>query len=182
MLPEHYTSPRWLLCGPKETLLLLLFFVNNFEHGWRKAMWDFRQLFCFSGKAGEACKEQQRTKDGWYPYQSPRVGQVATVWPEQPRAHMPELSPTGHEVSGRDSQKSAVHFHEGFWGLEMCFHSGVEQEPNFSNPKMFFVVVVVIVAIETSVFRLRRSGFSFRSFSTYKLTPETLKTFPWKYY
>lgn len=68
----------------------------------------------------------------------------------------------------------------------MCFHSGVEQEPNFSNPKMFFVVVVVvddvIVAIETSVFRVRRSGFSFRSLSTYKLTPETLKTFPWKYY
>lgn len=40
---------------------------------------------------------------------------------------------------------------------------------------------LVIFAIETSVFRLR-SGFSFRSFSAYKLTPETLKTFPWKYY
>lgn len=56
----------------------------------------------------------------------------------------------------------------------------------FQTPKCFFFVVVVvddvIVAIETSVFRVRRSGFSFRSFSTYKLTPETLKTFPWKYY
>lgn len=67
MLPEHYTSPRWLLCGPKETLLLL--FVNNFEHfhGWRKATWDFRQLFCFSGGFWESTGGMQRAAkdEGW---------------------------------------------------------------------------------------------------------------------
>lgn len=48
-------------------------------------------------------------------------------------------------------------------------------------PPNWFVFSLV-VAIKTSAFRFRRSRFSFRTFSAYKLTPDTLKTFPWKCY
>lgn len=88
--------------------------ISTGEEKQRETSGSYSAFLEASGKAREACKEQQRMKDGWHPYQSPRVGQVATVWPEQPRAHKSGLFPTGQEVSGRGSEKSAVHFQAGF--------------------------------------------------------------------
>ena len=148
MLPQGYLSPRRRLLGPKE---LFLFFVSHFAHfnRRRKARQNIRQFFCIArGFWAGGGGEQRAAADGWYPHQSPSTGWMATAWLDQQRTYMPAPSPTGHEVSGWGSQRSAVHFHKGFWGLEMCFHSGVEQEPNFSNASPKWISFLVLLPLE----------------------------------
>lgn len=81
-------------------------------------------------------------------------------------------------------ERAEGHFHKGLWGLERCFLSGVEKEPNFSNasPNCFLLFLLSLLPLKHLVSDWEGCEFSFRFFSAYKLTPENRNTFPWKCY
>lgn len=156
---------------------LFLLFMNHVLQV-RKSKAALLHFHSLRSRWGEA----QTAADGWHPHPSPRVG-----W-------------GGHGMAGLTKDLHASRFLDGprsFWlrqpeicnalpqrslrsGNVFSFWCGKRTKLYKRFPKLFFVVV--IVAIETSGFRLRRSGFSLTLFSAYKLTPEKLNTFPWKCY
>lgn len=169
--------PQLAAHASKELFLLFGNHIAHF-HRWRKA----RQIFC-TARGFRADGEKHRPSSRWVTSPPESKGGVG-----------------GHGMAGLTKDLCASPFLDGPWsfwlrhpeissalpqrfwrsGNVFSFRCG-KRTKLLNFPEMFFVVVV-IVAIETSGFRLRRLGFLFGFFSAYKLTPENLNTFPWKCY
>lgn len=151
-------------------------------------LWTTLHIFTGEEKQGsspafpEAWGQMGRSTDGWHPHPCPWVwwgghamagltkDLCASPYPDGPRSswlRQPEICSALPQRSLRS-------------GNVFSFQCGKRTKLYKRFLKMFFIVV--IVAIETSGFRLRWLGFSFGFFSAYKLTPENLNTFPWKCY
>lgn len=161
---------RWLFPGPKE---LFLFLVDHFSHFNKKSKAKHQAVVRCQSFLG-----RQGTEHGWCPHQSPSKG---------PRHGWTSKRPTCQSLlwwamkflAAGDQQCTSIKVSK-VW--KCVFIPVWNKNQTFQMFPQTWFVFSLVVAIKTSAFRFRRSRFSFRTFSAYKLTPDTLKTFPWKCY
>lgn len=157
----------WLFPGPKE---LFVFLVNHFSHFNKKSKAKQSVLPEFSGQAGNR---------RWV-MSPPKSKQGAKVWLDQQTTYTQSLLWWAMKfLAAGDQQYTSIKVSK-VW--KCVFIPVWNKNQTFQMFPQNWFVFSLVVAIKTSAFRFRRSRFSFRTFSAYKLTPDTLKTFPWKCY